>query len=264
MTRILTLAALVTLLFSCQSKKETTPETTTPAHWKNIPTEMMAGLDGHGGLEQWNKMKTMEFSYPKREGTELHQVDLPTRKVRITHENYTIGFDGKEAWVTPDKEALGGVSARFYHNLIFYFYAIPYVLADPGTNYEVLPSRTINGKELNAIKVSFNDGVGDAPDDYYIAHFDKKTNEMYLLLYTVTYFSGESNENFGAIVFDDWKEVNGLKIPKTMKGYKYAADTLGEQRYIHEFSDLKLSETALDPSIFERPDNAVIDSLIQR
>lgn len=253
---------IIGLLSAC---KETGPKTTTytPEHWSNIPEVMMKGLDAHGGLDAWSKMNTMEFSFPKADATELHQVDLPSRKVRISHPNYTVGFDGQEAWVIPSKEAFGTTPPRFYHNLIFYFYAIPYVLADPGINYEVLPDRTVNGKVLDAIKISFNDGVGDAPDDYYIAHFDKETHEFYFLLYTVTYFSGETNENFGAIVYDNWTEVNGLKVPQSMKGFKFAADTLGEQRYERVFDNIKLTEESLNHALFAIPEGGIIDSLIQ-
>jgi len=252
------------LLTACKQQAPAPKAPATPAHWANIPAPMLKGLEAHGGLDAWSKMKTMEFSFPKGEATELHQVDLPSRKVRISHPDYTIGYDGQEVWVTPNKEALGSMSARFYHNLIFYFYAIPYVLADPGVNYEVLPDRTVNGKVLDAIKISFNDGVGDAPDDYYIAHFDKETHEFYFLLYTVTYFSGETNENFSAIVYDNWVEQNGLKVPQSMKGFKFAADTLGEQRYERIFDDIRLTDIALEDVLFEMPDGAVIDSLIQR
>ena len=120
----------------------------------------------------------------------------------------------------------------------------------------------MDGRTLIPVKVSFNDGVGDAPDDYYIPHFDAETGEMYLLLYTVTYFSGNSNENYGAIVFDDWEKFNGINLPKAMKGYRYAADTLGAQRYTRNFNDIKLETTALDASLFETPEVYEIDSLI--
>lgn len=248
------------ILLSCQPQPNNEP----PQHWQNIPEVMKEALEANGGLENWSKMNTLEFSFPKGDAEELHQIDLPSRKVRINHPNYTVGYDGNEVWVSPNKEAFGSSSARFYHNLIFYFYAIPYVLTDPGINYEVLPDRELNGKTLSAIKVTFNDGVGDAPDDYYIAHFDKSNGEMYFLLYTVTYFSGEANERYGAIIYEDWEEYNGLKLPKTMKGYRYAADTLGEQRYTRKFDDIKLSMESLDPTLFEMPAQAEIDSLIQR
>jgi len=86
---------------------------------------------------------------------------------------------------------------------------------------------------------------------------------MYLLLYTVTYFSGEANESYGAIVYDDYVTVNGLKLPKSMKGFKYEADTLGEMRYERIFDDIKIDVTALDPALFEIPEGGVIDSLSQ-
>ena len=221
----------------------------------------MKGLEAHGGLKMWERKKTMEFSIPKGEAEELHQIDLPSRKVLISHPDYELGFDGNEVWIT-DREAFGRLSPRFYHNLIFYFFACPFVLADPGIQYEVLPQRELNGKTLNAIKISYNDGVGDAPDDYYIVHFDVETNEMYLLLYTVTYFNQEKNENYNALIYDDWEEIGSLKVPQSMTGYRFAADTLGEQRYVRPFNRIEISERSLDPAIFEMPEGAVIDTLI--
>ncbi len=235
-----------------------------PGHWANIPEPLLQALEAHGGLEQWAKMKTMEFSIPKDTLKEFHRIDLPSRKVQITHPNYTIGFDGSDVWVSPDKEAFGGTSARFYHNLIFYFYAIPFVLADPGINYELLEERKMNGRDLIPVKVSYGSGIGDAPDDFYIAHFDKDSKELYLLLYTVTYFSGETNERYSAIIYDEWTTNNGLKVPKVMKGFRYAADTLGTQRYTRVFEDIRLSEEAVDPLLFERPERSEIDTLINR
>ena len=248
------------ICFGCQQKAN--DKDTKPAHWENIPEVMMKGLDAHGGLEMWSRKKTMEFTIPKGDNRELHQIDLPSRKVLISHPDYKVGFDGSEVWVTPSKEAFGTGSPRFYHNLIFYFFACPYVLADPGINYEVLPQRTLNGRTLNPVKISYNAGVGDAPDDYYIAHFDAETNLMYLLLYTVTYFNQETNENYNALIYDDWTEVGGLMVPQSMKGYRYAADTLGDLRYERPFDRIEISERTLDPAIFEIPDGAVIDTLI--
>ena len=134
--------ACLVLLLSCNSKDTSAP-ITTPQHWEDIPEQLMKGLEAHGGLEMWQRKKTMEFSIPKGDDYELHQIDLPSRKVRISHPDYTIGYDGSEVWITPDRESFGRTSPRFYHNLIFYFFACPYVLADPGINYEVLPQREL-------------------------------------------------------------------------------------------------------------------------
>lgn len=245
-----------------ESDTETTsPQEETPQPVINLPKELASALEAHGGLERWQSMKTLEFEIERADSTEHHLIDLTNRKVLLSHPNYKLGFDGQDVWVSPNKEAFGKGSARFYHNLIFYFHAIPFVLADPGINYEILPQRELDGKTYDAVKISYNDGVGDAPDDYYIAHFDTETHLMKLLLYTVTYYSGESNDKYNALVYDEWEEVNGLLMPKLMKGYKFSEDQLGDLRYERPFENIKLSTEAPDQSLFEMPETAEIDPL---
>ena len=132
---------ILLVIIACQPHPNNSNE---KAHWANIPAILNDGLEAHGGLAQWEKMNTMQYSFMRGESKELHEIDLKSRKVRITHDNYTLGFDGRDVWVTPDLKSFGDSSPRFYHNLIFYFYAIPFVLADPGINYEILPSREIH------------------------------------------------------------------------------------------------------------------------
>lgn len=253
-------------VIACQAPATST---TTPAFdyvaaaKAKMPKALLAGIEAHGGLERWDEMQTWAYTIPRNDKPERHFVDLKTRKVRLSHDDYTVGFDGQEVWVTPNKAAFGNGSPRFYHNLIWYFHAFPFIMADPGINYEVLPAKKMNGKAYDAIKISFNAGVGDAPDDYYIAHFDPDTHQMYLLLYTVTYFQGKPGEKYNAIIFDNWKEVNGLLVPASFKGYKYENGELGEQRYERAFTDLELTTTPADPTQFEMPAGAAIDSLIQ-
>ena len=251
---------LIGFIFACQPQSPETPdEPTTPT--ANLPEALSAALEAHGGLEQWQSMRTLEYEIERADSIEHHLIDLQNRKVLLSHPNYKLGFDGQEVWVSPNKAAFGKGSARFYHNLVFYFHAMPFVLADPGINYEVLPQKEIEGRLYNAVKISYNEGVGDAPDDYYIAHFDAETNQMRWLLYTVTYYSGEANERFNALLYDEWVEVNGLLVPKVNKGYKYADGQIGEMRYERVFNNIKLSIEAPDQSLFEMPENAAIDSL---
>ena len=117
---LLFLCILICLTYSCK-EKTTSGFSAESSHWENIPEEMRKGLEAHGGLALWQKKKTMEFSIPKGDNFELHQIDLPSRKVRIDHPDYSIGFDGNEVWITPDKETFGSTSPRFYHNLISTF-----------------------------------------------------------------------------------------------------------------------------------------------
>lgn len=227
----------------------------------DYPAPLAKALQAHGGLDKWHSMKTLRYTMNNAGKIEKHQIDLQNRKTRIDTDNYTLGFDGDEVWVTPNLEAFGKGSARFYHNLIFYFFALPYVAADPGINYEVLPDYQLNDKLYDAVKISYNNGVGDAPDDEYIMHFDKETGIMHLLLYTVTYYSKEKGDKYNAIIFDDWVDVNGLKLPGSFKGFKYEDGQLGDQRYERIFTDHYLSEDALVESTFAKPAGAEVSPL---
>ncbi len=226
-----------------------------------LPSLMEEVLDAHGGLDTWNSMGTLSYELVKEEGNEEQIIDLKNRKVKINASNWELGFDGTDVWVTPDMETFGRKSARFYHNLLFYFYAIPYVLADPGVNYEVREPVEMLGMNLLQIATSFNSGVGDAPEDEYILLIDEKTKQLKVILYTVTYYSKEKGKSYNALVYDNYKDVNGLLFPENLKGYKYKDGQLGEERYIRSFTNIKTAKNQPDQSVFAVPEGAVIDPL---
>lgn len=229
--------------------------------YKDIPKNLQKVFEAHGGLEKWNEMNSLTYRYRRGERREVHQVDLKSRKVRLEGGDWVIGFDGKEVWVSPSKASYGGNSARFYHNLIFYFFSMPFVLSDPGIKYETLDPTTIKGKKFDRIRITFNDGVGDAPKDEYIICFDPTTYEMEWLYYTVTYFSNEVGSSYNALHYDKWEEVNGLKLPTLMIGYKTSGDSVTEKRYESYFENIEISSALYNPLIFEIPEAAEIDSL---
>ncbi len=229
------------------------------------PQTLQKALQAHGGADVWKSNKSLQFDMESTLGgvkNETHLIDLNNRKVRISSENYTLGMDGKEVWVTPNKAAFGNVPPRFYHNLLFYFFTIPHIFTDPGINFEELGEVTVAGKKYVALKVSYEAGVGDADKDLYIAHFDPDTYRLALLLYTVTYFSGEKHENYNALKYDNWQQVDGLWVPASFEGYKFENDSLKELRYQSKFSNVIFSKESPDQNLFEIPENAEIDSLI--
>lgn len=262
------LIILLVVLSACakQSSKEV-PGTAADNYEKDTvsyPELLQKALKAHGGLKQWKTFNSVKYDLTTTLGSEKKEtqlIDLKSRKVLITGSNYSVGMDGTNVWVAPNKEAFGEMPPRFYHNLVFYFFAIPFVLADPGIHYEDLGEQVVAGRTYRALKVSFESGVGDADDDLYITHFNPETYQLELLLYTVTYFSGEKHENYNALRYTHWQEVNGLLIPAVMEGHKFEADSIGELRYRAEFSNVLFSEEVPDQSIFEMPENAEIDSL---
>ncbi|MTI39455.1 DUF6503 family protein [Fulvivirga lutimaris] len=261
------LTLLVPVFISCQptSKEENTATTleSTESPQIEYPELLQKALDAHGGLEKWNSYNSLQYQLSStlgEEKTETQLIDLKSRKVLIKGDSFKLGMDGEQVWVSPNKEAFGTMSARFYHNLIFYFFSIPYVLADPGIQYKDLGTVTLDSTSYRALKVSYNEGVGDADDDFYIAHFNPETFRMEMLLYTVTYFSGEKHENYNALKYD-WQQVNGLWLPSGFTGYKYTDGVIGDVRYQSEFTNVILSEEKPDQSLFDMPANSEIDSL---
>lgn len=263
------LAAIVLTLclFSCESNKKINVEVTeevsveAPKH----PELLTKFLEAHGGLDRWNSFGTLEYDIDGTLGRvkKEHQViDLHTRKVLIEGDSFKIGMNGQEVWVTPSKETFGSMSPRFYHNLFFYFFSIPHVLADLGAIYEDMGEQTINDKTYRALKVSFDGNIGDAPDDFYIAHLDPETYQLEVLLYTVTYFSGEKSQRFNSLVYDKWQEVDGLIVPQYMAGYKFEDGKTGDLRYESTFSNVTFKENTPNSSLFDIPEGALIDSLI--
>lgn len=258
-----TVYCCLVILLCLTACNDSATDSTTSAPEPDLPELLQKGLKAHGGLEKWQSMKSMQYAVERAGAAEQHLIDLPSRKVLLTHPNYRLGFDGKEVWVSPNKAAFGDGSARFYHNLRFYFISMPFIVADPGIHYEELPQRQMDGKTYDALRITYDDGVGDASEDEYILHFDPQTHQMEWLLYTVTYYSGEPGSKYNALHYSEWQEVNGLRLPLKMEGYQFAADTIGDKRYERLVNDLRLSVEPVDATQFMMPAGAEIDSLLK-
>ena len=94
-----------------------------------------------------------------------------------------------------------------------YFFMVPFKLADPGTNWEEMPAITIDNKEYASQMLTFDQGTGDAPDDWYIMHPDPSTNLITHMGYIVTAGGTDpkaAESNAHAISFLDYKTVQGV------------------------------------------------------
>ena len=264
MRKVLVFAFMTLAILGCQKKEKPVKNTETESEPVKAqhPELLQKALEAHGGLDKWNSYLTLAYNKVSSNGAAEKQViNLNNRKVFIVRDSVEIGFDGNEVWVSPNLEAYGQGSARFYHNLHFYFFGIPFLLADPGINYEELGNVTIDSVEYKALKITYHEGVGDSDEDVYIAHFDPDTHQLKLLLYTVTYYGGDGTPSYNALKYDQWQDVDGLLRPKEYIGYVYEDGSLGDKRYSATFNNISLSEKAPNESIFEMPKNAEIDSL---
>lgn len=258
--RTYSFALVIFLIVSCTPKQK---QDLPIDYYASLPPYFSETLKAHGGLDKWKSFKTLEYDL-LHDGdatpTEHYTLDLLNRKDLTVADSFKIGFDGKEVWVTPNKDAFNGRSARFYHNLYSYFLTIPFIVSDPGALYSE-DTLTVNGKFYNVINVNFEEGVGDADKDAYKLLIDPSTKQMDKLLYTVTYYSGEAHENYNALSYEDWKDINGLRMPTKLVGHKYSDGVIGEKRYEVNFVNIQLKEESPNQDIFNMPTEAEIDTL---
>lgn len=219
---------------------------------KEYPKALEYVFKAHGGMELWNSMKTLSYDMIKSDYSEHQVVDLKTRKVRIEQEKFTIGFNGEEVWVQPkDTNSYNG-DARFYHNLYFYFFAMPFVLGDDGIEYEETEPLKIDGYSYPGVKITYKDGVGDSSKDNYFLYYNPTTYQAEWLGYTVTYFDGKPSQEIHYLNFTDWKKMDGVLLPETLTWYNIDSKT-GEKtsRGAMEFKNVTLSSEMKSDVFYE-------------
>ncbi|MBJ6368360.1 DUF6503 family protein [Snuella sedimenti] len=221
-----------------------------------FPKAITEVFKAHGGLALWYNMRSLEFEIQKQDQNELTITDLKSRKSFVDLPNHSIGYNGTKVWLlNKDTVAYKG-NAKFYHNLMFYFFAMPFVLADDGIIYSEVKPLEFEGKQYPGIKITYSSGVGESPDDEYVLYFDPKTNQMVWLAYTVTYFSKEKSKTYHFIKYDSWQSVDGLKVPKTLVWFNYENNLPTTERNRLEFTEVKFSETPPKATVFEKPEDA--------
>ena len=221
---------------------------------KVLPSYVSKVIDAHGGLDAWNSMRSMSYTIDKKDGDEKQSINLKDRRERIERDQYNLGFDGKNYWTTADTSV--NVNPVFYKNLIFYFYAMPFVAADDGIIYEEVPALEFEGVSYPGFKIGFESNVGVSPEDEYYIYYDAQTHQMKWLAYTVTYFSKEKSKKLGWRRYDDWTTVSGLKLPKTMARFESENNLPLKEKSRSIFKDILVSKTSFPDELFEKIEGA--------
>ncbi|GAB1857385.1 hypothetical protein MHTCC0001_22210 [Flavobacteriaceae bacterium MHTCC 0001] len=222
------------------------------------PESITKVFDAHGGIDQWSTMRTLAFTMKKPDGDEVTTTDLKNRKSLIEMPKHIIGFNGKDVWLKHKDTATYKGKPKFYYNLMFYFYAMPFVLADDGIIYEDTEPLVFEGITYPGIKIAYESGIGESPEDEYILYYHPETYKMEWLGYTVTYFSKEKSTEFHFIKYGEWQLVEGFVLPKTLTWYNYENNLPTDKRNDLQFVDIKLTKEQLEASIFEMPDGATV------
>jgi len=261
MKRIFIIAVILTL-FGCKETPEETKEKTDA----KVVDAMIVGTPvaainrifvAHGGLENWKKKRTLSFTLSKPEAPEVHTTDLYSRKEKIEMPEVAMGYDGQYFWLADAKENYTG-DPIFYHNLMFYFYAMPFVLGDNGIVYSETEELVFEEKTYPGIRISFDEGVGTSSKDEYFLHYDPETYQMVWLGYTVTYRSGEKSDNVRWIRYDDWMKVDDLILPKSITWHVYEGRSIKEAKNTVSFENVELLNTEKADGFYAKPKNAKV------
>lgn len=220
------------------------------------PESISKVFDAHGGIDAWNTMQSHVFEIEKEGQNEKTTTNLKSRKALIDAETFTIGYDGNDVWLKEKDTVTYKGNPKFYYNLMFYFHAMPFIVGDEGINYEEVDALEFKGKQYPGIKISYEAGIGESPDDEYIIYYDAETNKMAWLAYTVTFFSKEKAKKFNLIRYSDWQTVEGLVLPKTMQWYVYKDGLIGEVRNERNFVNVSLSKEKPQEDMFVKQEDA--------
>jgi hypothetical protein len=167
-------------------------------------------------------------------------------------------YDGETAWQSPADAEVPGPPARFHVLTWPYFVAAPYKLNDPGTQHESVWVHSAKENPRGGLRVTFDAGVGDTPDDWYIAMPDEQ-GRLGALAYIVTYGKDQetAEKQPSVILYSDFEEVQDVPFATTWTFHYWNQDegVQGEPKGQGSLSNIKFVIPPVDA--FVKPEDAV-------
>lgn len=261
MKKIILALFVATLIMSCKTEEKkdgATDKVMTPekvmVDVSKYPKALQDVLAAHGGLQKWSEMKSMTYTMGDQETI----TDLKSRDIIVKAPTHTIGSKDGKVWIAQDSAYFPKERARFYHNLMFYFYAMPFLLADDGIVYNDAAPLVKDGITYPGLKIGYEANVGDAPDDNYILYYHPETKKMEWLAYTVTYGKEGKSDNYSYIKYNKWQEVNGIILPEELTWYttenNLPTDSRGAPRV---FNKVDIDTSDMGTAFYNKPVNGI-------
>lgn len=268
-------------ILSCnQQKKEESKEAEAIENKDTTPVEPNNGI-GNGALSISNHLiKSIETSHKKDEFLKHKAVSFyinvlfngkehlngkitmltNSSKIRIDKKDESkLIFDGTNLYLCPADASDQG--ARFDAFTWTYFFGLPYKLSDPGVKAEMQEDRMLSNKTHSTVKLSFEPGTGDAPDDWYVMYVDPVAKSIQAAAYIVTYGSSgdisKAESDPHAIHYKDFITVDNIPFATKWEFYRWTAekgmtDPLGEAT----ITDITFLEN--EGELFDDPENSKI------
>lgn len=220
------------------------------------PVEEAHGMNAWKAQEAVSADVTVTFG--GREALSGHLVfktDMSASRLELIDGTVAV-YDGTDAWVAPQAADFQG--ARFHLLTWPYFLSLPYKLRDPGTHLSDFGERELQGKVYETARLSFEAGVGDTPDDWYVVYREPETGLVRAMAYIVTYGTSRAAAEAEphAITYDDFVDVEGARVATSWTFWHW-----GEEEGIHndpigtaEIANLRFLSP--EPGTFEPPAGA--------
>ncbi len=261
----LLLLILVLSIIACSgpSKEKTTEEESVDVYNENayiIPTDLpqeVQNLVSQHNIKDFYEHEVISFDINLNfNDQERLNATIYSRtnsgKVKVVKADGTVLlFDGTKVYISPDSAKYDG--ARFDALTWSYFALAPFKFADEGTKWGQMEKLPLRNKEdfLPSVKLSFENGVGDAPDDWYQVYINQETGLVEAMAYIVTFGNRsqeEAEKNPHAIVYNNYRPYEGAIVSANWKFHNWNKETgLGEQigeatikniQFIEETEDL--------------------------
>ena len=232
---------------------------------------ILAAIEAHGGLAAWygNGPLAFRYAYRRAEGDPLdtyQAVDAWQSRARhwtAPDSAAQFGWTGEVAWQQPDSADIG-TNARFWSLTPYYFVGMPFVLADPGVNHDLTEPVTLDGRRYDTVRVTFDPGTGDAPDDYYVLLLDPETDRVGGVRYVVSYpgfFPEGGSTPETTMLYDGAQSVPGpagtVVLQEGFRSFVSEPGGLGAPRATGSVTGARFLPDALD-ALFAMPEGATV------
>lgn len=185
--------------------------------------ETAHGKDAYDAMGAAGKVVRVEFDVDFGGGDLLAGTmwfDTAVGQTRMELDNgAVVVFDGDMCWVSGDAPEIP-YGYRFHALTWPYFVAAPFKLSDPGVSHALIEEAPLTANRTSeATKMTFGDGVGDAPDDWYVVFPVPQDGSLAALAYIVTYdMPAAYAEQKPSIVF--------YTQPETVEGATFATELI--------------------------------------
>ena len=228
------LASVLVLAAGCETTQSTTRPTTKPtSHTTTRPSSgpavmgVVRRIEAAHGLDAWSDQPAVACDLTVRfgggvmlSGSMLYDPAGGRCRMELDSGEVLV-FDGRRAWISPSSAQ--APMARFHLLTWPYFMAAPFKLHDPGTHMTPLGRQLLDGESHFTVRLTFDAGIGDSPDDWYVVYEDPDTSRLAAMAYIVTYGTSvvEAEKEPHVLVYEDFETIDGVVLGSTWTMYNW-------------------------------------------